>query len=112
MNATFEIVNGLAESGYVSIRSVNCPNHYLNHAKSRLRLSPVEGGDAFHQNATFKKVRGLASPSLVSFESINYPGHYIHVRGNGEIWIDRLDDSDRFRQESSFSTADPLFKLW
>jgi hypothetical protein len=111
MNATFEIVNGLAETGNVSIRSANLPNHYLNHANLRLRLSPVEDSEGYRKNATFKKVKGLASPSAVSFESYNFPGHYIRAR-NGELWLDKIDHSDRFRQEASFIIGDPLFKLW
>jgi hypothetical protein len=111
MNSTFEIVNGLAETGFVSFRSANCANHYLHHGGLRMRISRFDNGEEFRKNATFKKVRGLASPSSVSFESVNFPGHFIRGR-NGELWLDKLDNSDRFRQEASFVIGDPLFKLW
>lgn len=111
MNATFEIVNGLSESGYVSIRSINFPNHYLAHGNKRIILSAVEDSDGFRQNATFKKVTGLAAPSGVSFESVNFPGHFIRAR-NGELWLDKKEPADRFRLDSTFVVSEPLFKLW
>ncbi len=100
MNATFEIVNGLAESGFVSIRSVNVPNHYLNHGGFRLLLSPIHDSDAYRKNATFKKIRGLSSPSSVSFESINYPGRIFIACANSNLaGVDsEAIPPDRFRQ--------------
>ncbi|MBS0204117.1 MAG: AbfB domain-containing protein [Planctomycetes bacterium] len=111
LNGTFELVNGLAESGYVSIRSPTFPDHYLNHGNLRIQLSPRQDNAGFRANATFKRVKGLGLPSAVSFESLNFPNHYIRDR-NGELWVDKNDKSAKFKQESTFTIADPLFKLW
>ncbi len=112
MNSTFEIVNGLATSGYVSIRSTNVPNHFLAHGNLRVFLSRFEDNDGFRKNATFKRVNGLATPSAVSFESINFPGHFIRARETGELWVDKKDSLDAFRQEATFVIVEPRFKLW
>lgn len=112
LNCTFEVVNGLADTGSMSFRSINIPSHYLSHGGFRLRLTPYEDSKGFRENATFRQVPGLAGSSASSFESLNYPKHFIRVRQNKEVWVDKNDGSDKFRREATFSVGTPLLNLW
>jgi hypothetical protein len=87
LNATFEMVPGLANKDHVSFRAVNVPNHYLAHADYRLQLQKFEDSEGYRQSGTFKQVRGLAFADGVPFEAVNYPGHYIRARG-GKLFLE------------------------
>jgi hypothetical protein len=63
LNATFEMVPGLANKQLVSFRSANVPNFYLVHGSLRIRLQKQEDSEGFCKNATFKQGPGLAGPS-------------------------------------------------
>jgi hypothetical protein len=110
LNATFEIVPGLANRDFVSFRAVNVPNHYLVHGDFRLRLQPREGSEGFKQNGTFNQVKGLAPAGGVSFEALNYPGFYIHAR-DGNLFIDKYDGTAKFQKDATFVIAEPKFTL-
>jgi hypothetical protein len=111
INATFEVVPGLADKDHVSFRSVNVPHHYLAHGDFRIRLQKLADLEGYRQNATFKQVKGLASADAVSFESVNYPGYYIRARGT-KLFLEKSDGSDQFHREATFIVAQPQFKLW
>jgi hypothetical protein len=111
LNATFELVPGLASESCVSFRSVNIPRHYLVHADFRIRLQKLEDSDGYRRNGTFRQVGGLAFAAAASFESINYPGYYVHARGD-KLFIDKYDGSARFRTEATFYVLGPQYKLW
>ncbi len=112
LNATFELVPGLANGGAVSFRVVNVPDHFLAHGDFRLKAVRFDPGDGFRKNATFKQVKGLGSGTGVSFESYNFPGYFIRVRGNGEAWVDKNDGSVAFRSEATFQITEPRYRLW
>ncbi len=112
LNATFELVPGLANGGAVSFRVVNVPDHFLAHGDFRLKAGRFDPGDGFRKNATFRQVKGLGSGTGVSFESYNFPGYFIRVRGNGEVWVDKNDGSPAFRSEATFQITEPQYRLW
>jgi hypothetical protein len=110
LNATFEIVPGLANSAYVSFRPVNVPQYYLAHGDFRIYLEARQKcGTGL--NATFKQVKGLASGDATSFEAVNFPGYYIHARDD-QLFIDKDDGSAKFRIEATFAVVEPQFKFW
>jgi hypothetical protein len=111
LNATFELVPGLADKSCVSFRSINIPNHYLVHRDFRVRLQPKEDSFGYYQNGTFKRVKGLGAATTFSFEAINYPGHYIRARGDA-LFIDKYDGKRQFRSDATFAIVAPLFELW
>src|SRR5262249_44617591 len=111
INATFEIVPGLANGDFISLRSVNCPKHYLVHGDFRLRLQKYEESVEYRRNGTFKQIDGLAGSGTVSFESINYPGYYIHQR-ESNLFVDKNNGSAKFKTEATFVIGEPQFKLW
>ncbi len=113
LNATWEIVNGLANSNYVSIRSPSIEGHYLIHGGLRVRYQEFVDTDSFRQNATFIKKKGLIGRKRgVSFESINFPKHFIRRRANGELWVDKDDGSAAFKTQATFYQTAPQFRLW
>jgi hypothetical protein len=115
LNATMEVVAGLAEPSYFSIRSANMPDTYMTHGGFRIVFQRYADDPVFFQNATFKKLTGLAVKNGVSFESVNYPGYYVRVRDNGELWLDELAKSQNqtlFRKQATFIQTQPQFKLF
>jgi hypothetical protein len=111
LNATFELVPGLADGSCVSFRSINVPDHYLVHGDFRIKLQPEEPSDVYRRNGAFRQVKGLAAPAACSFEAINYPGHYIRSKG-GSLVIERFDGTPLFRSDATFVVTDPQFRLW
>jgi formylglycine-generating enzyme required for sulfatase activity len=111
INATFEMVPGLADRRGVSFRTITLPNHYLVHGDYRLRLQPEEDSDGFRKNGTFREVKGLAAASASSFESVNFPGYYIRESGDALI-IGKDDGMPSFQADATFVVGEPLFPLW
>jgi hypothetical protein len=121
LNATFELVPGLAHMGpnseadpynsHVSFRSINIPNHYLVHGDFRVRLQPYQELIDYQRNGTFRRVKGLGAATAFSFEAINHPGHYIRARGDA-LFVDKYDGTPRFRSDATFVFVGPLFELW
>lgn len=108
-DATLEIVPGLANKDYVSIRSVALPDCYLGHGDFRLRFHKSKDDMEYKRNTTFKKVPGPVKNSF-AFESENYPNHFIRIRGN-ELWVDKHDGTKDFILSATFLVTDPLLKL-
>ena len=61
----------------------------------------------------------LTSASGVSFESANYAGYYLRVRSNGEVWVDKNDNTAAFRDSATFERVPGLadsskssFRMW
>jgi len=109
MNATFEIVPGLADEDLLSFRSVKYPKNYLVNGGFRVRLQPREDSDEYRRNATFRQQKGLGGGGGVSFEALNDPGFYIHARDD-QLFIDESDGSTGFQREATFAIVNPLFK--
>ncbi|GCE31718.1 hypothetical protein KDA_72020 [Dictyobacter alpinus] len=110
-DATFKVVDGLADASCYSFESRNYPGNYLRHANSRLHNSPRDGSALFDQDATFCAQAGLSGTG-VSFKSYNYPDHYIR-HYNAEVWIatnggpEAFDTSTSFMQDASWNIAAP-----
>jgi hypothetical protein len=105
-DATFLIVDGLADDNLVSFQAKNFPRAFLRHREGRVRLEdrPDDEDDAeqFDLDATF------AWEPFGSFRSYNMPNHYIRHR-NGELWLDeRPAQADAFDQDATFSVVAPL----
>jgi hypothetical protein len=66
-----------------------------------LKLAQRSSNQPFPQDATFCIVSGLADRTLYSFESVNFPGYYVRHR-NGELWVDRLANTNLFKQDATF----------
>jgi hypothetical protein len=83
----------------VRLQSYNFQDRYVRHSNYRGR---IDANVSPAQDAQFKMVSGLANSSGVSFESINFPGRYLHVRSNGEVWVDSNDSTTAFANEATF----------
>ncbi|GHG67868.1 AbfB domain-containing protein [Streptomyces griseocarneus] len=115
-DATFDMVDGLADRNLVSFRSVNFPLHFLRHQDSRLKLHegpntplvppgttpPPESPEMklMRKDATFTKVQGLADPNLVSFRCFNIPSLFIRHR-NFHLFVEPIN-SDLDRKDATF----------
>jgi GH43 family beta-xylosidase len=80
MDQYFKVVPGLANTGAVSLESVNCPNRFLRHRNGEIWLDKFDGSALFKSDATWYIRAGLADSTKVSFESYNFPGNYIRHR--------------------------------
>ncbi len=91
----------------VRLRAHDLPDRYLRHWEFRVRLEPNVTNLADSQ---FRIVAGLADPAAISLESTNYPGYYLRHRDH-QLWVQRNDGSDLFRQDATFvrrpGLADP-----
>ncbi len=98
------------------LQSHNFPNRYLRHSGYRGRIdenvSPV--GDS-----QFRVRIGLTNATGVSFESANFAGYYLRVRTNGEVWVDKHDNTAAFRDSATFERVPGLadsskssFRMW
>ena len=83
----------------VRLRSHNFADRYIRHWEYRAKLEPNVTNLADSQ---FRIVTGLSGAGTVSLESTNFPGYYLRQRGNGEVWVDRSDNSTTFRNNASF----------
>ncbi len=105
LDATFEIVNGLADPGCISFNSRNYPGSYLRHNTYRLRMDGYDGSDLFRRDATFCLKSGLAHGAAMSFESYNLPGHYIRHR-DGALWVE-AGGGDVYLSDATFRIVAP-----
>ena len=83
----------------VRLRSHNFADRYIRHWEYRAKLEPNVTNLADSQ---FRVVPGLSGSGTVSLESTNFPGYYLRQRANGEVWVDRSDNSTTFRDNASF----------
>jgi len=98
------------------LQSHNFPTRYIRHFSYRARIdenvSPVE-------DSQFRVRIGLTNAPGVSFESVNTPGYYLRVRDNGEVWVDKNDNTATFRDSATFERVPGLadsskssFRMW
>jgi hypothetical protein len=104
-DATFRIVNGLADPGCVSFESRNYPGSYLRHEGYLIKLHGYDASELFRKDATFCLKPGLSEPSAVSFESYNYPGSYIRHR-DSTLWSE-TGGGDLYRSDATFRIVAP-----
>jgi Alpha-L-arabinofuranosidase B (ABFB) domain len=112
MNATFELTAGLSKPQFVSFRSINWPDYYLDHFGYRIRLTPVQDDLSWKQHASWIKLPGLTGRRGVSFRSVSHPDRYIRIRRNGEAWLDKFENNLEYKQQATFYQRKPLFGLW
>lgn len=113
MNGTFELTSGLSDSGLLSLRACNVPHMYVVHHGFRVNLQAVTEDSGWKTHATWLKLPGLIDEKKgVSFQSISHPDRYIRIRGNGEAWLDKFEDTRQFRAEATFYYRPPQFALW
>lgn len=98
------------------LQSHNFPTRHLRHHGFRGRIdanvSPLE-------DSQFRVRVGLTNASGVSFESANFAGYYLRVRSNGEVWVDKYENSTAFRDSATFERVPGLadstkssFRMW
>lgn len=129
LNATFEMVIGLASEGIVregiwksgiqgkpgelvSFGAVNVPGQYLMHGNGEMRLQKVGNDAAAMANGTFKVHKGLYRSSAVSFEAFNLPDHFLSVKPDGTIHVIKRNASLEFARSATFTIGAPKFRLW
>ena len=113
MNATFELTAGLSSVGLSSIRPCNFPSMYISHDAFRVILSSEKPDPTWKNHATWLQTKGLVNPeSGVSFQAVTHPDRYIRVRANGEVWLDKFENTPQFRTEATFNIKPPQFHLW
>lgn len=93
-------------NAFKSFRSANFFDLYISHEDFRGIIAKPHS-NVEKENATFKIVEGLIpilyhGSNSISFESMNFPGHYLRVRTNGEIFLDKLEDTHEFREQTTF----------
>ncbi|MFE7572502.1 AbfB domain-containing protein [Streptomyces sp. NPDC057539] len=104
-DASFTIVDGLADSRLVSIRSLSYPDSYLRHQGYRVKLHQVASSDSgeqalFRHDATFAIVPGLADRTWISFRSYNYPDLYLRHQ-DSHLYVHHITDFQG-RQDATF----------
>ncbi|WP_170928346.1 AbfB domain-containing protein [Deinococcus hopiensis] len=110
-DATFKVVQGLADNSCVSFESRNFPGQYLRHYDFRLRLETSNNSATFDDDATFCAVPGLSGNGL-SFQSFNFPAYYLR-HYNTEAWIAEKGNGAAgttalFNEDASFTIEAPL----
>jgi len=103
-DASWKVVDGLADAACVSFESVNLPGRFLRHADFRLRLDANDGSALYKADATFCPRKALDGGSGVSLESKNNPGYYVRHR-NAELWLDAFQDASGYRADASWAPA-------
>ncbi|WP_051113498.1 AbfB domain-containing protein [Streptomyces davaonensis] len=121
-DATFDMVNGLADRSLVSFRSVNFPLHFLRHQDFRVKLHegpntplvppgstpPPDSPEMqlMRKDATFAMVPGLADPNAVSFRSFNFPDRFLRHR-DFHLFVEEVH-SDLDRKDATFTVVPGL----
>jgi hypothetical protein len=106
----------LSMTGITRLQSHNFPDRYIRHSGYRARtdanVSPVE-------DSQFRVRIGLTNAAGVSFESVNFAGYYLRVRSNGEVWVDKYENTAAFRDSATFERVPGLadsskssFRMW
>lgn len=76
--------------GYISITSVNFPNHFLRHAGFRCYLNNYDPSQVYLDDSSFKIIPALnGDKRMISIQSSNFPDHYLSTSraDAGQIWI-------------------------
>ncbi len=110
-NATWKVVDGLADESCHSLESTENPGHYLRPAGFRVQLQPSDGSTEFKNAATWCAKKGLTG-SGVSLESKSQPGRYLrHLET--ELWIannsnqNAFDRSCGYKENASWTIGAP-----
>merc|ERR1719379_632344 len=88
------------------------PDKYLRHRGFEVHLDEEQDSDLFKTDATFFAVAAKDS-SLTGaylFRSANFPDRYVHLRGNGEAYLDQLTTGSE--KEFSFKIVPPLMSAF
>merc|ERR1719217_1977519 len=98
----------------ISFRSKKFPDRYLRHRAFQLHLDKEQDSELFKMDATFFAVAAKdASTGAYLFRSANFPDRYIHMRGDGEAYLDSLITGTE--KEFSFKIVAPLMskcEMW
>jgi predicted acylesterase/phospholipase RssA len=105
-NASFAIVDGLADPSGVSFESINYPGYYLRHSNYVLRLDRAVDTALYRDDATFYQRTGLADPGMASFQSKNFPDRYIR-HSYFKLRVDP-DSGGPFKEDATFFIVDSL----
>lgn len=99
-DVTWRFVEPLADGAdetCFSLESVNLPEHYLRHSRTRVRLDPVNtsiDAGTFEADATWcarTAFDGSAvEDDIIAIESFNFPGHYMR-RFDDRVWLASRD---------------------
>lgn len=92
----------------VSLESAERPNYFLYvHDNDTLSLKLWRANSEFHQRATFFHHQGLWIPGYSAFELYSKKGYFIVFMGSS-VKASKYDDSEEFKQSSSFSIEGAL----
>jgi hypothetical protein len=108
-DATFRVVNGLADPSTISFESVNFPGHFLRHRNYEIWLDRFDGSPLNAADASFRVIAPFEhshEPGFVTFQSLNYPSHFIRHK-SGLLFIDPNDGSQLFRQDATWKVSAP-----
>ncbi|MFJ3301550.1 AbfB domain-containing protein [Streptomyces sp. NPDC086549] len=103
-DATFKLVNGLADASCYSFATAD--GTYLRHRNFVLRADRNDGSSLFKQDATFCP-RTSSYSGAVMLESVNYPGRFLRHQ-NFQLKLDKYQYSDLYRADSAFRLIDGL----
>ncbi|MEU5591994.1 AbfB domain-containing protein [Streptomyces sp. NPDC020298] len=103
-DATFKVVNGLANSSCYSFATAD--GGYLRHRNFVLRSERYDGSSLFKQDATFCPRASMYS-GAVMLESVNYPGRFLRHQ-NFLLKLDSYQNSNQYWQDSAFKLVDGL----
>lgn len=107
-DASWKVVNGLADSSCLSFEAINQPGSFLRHQELRLRIDADDDSAVFEADATFCPRKALDSGSGLSLESKNNPGYYVrHI--DSELWLNAFEDTSLFRADASWA---PVTGWW
>ncbi|BCJ40830.1 hypothetical protein GCM10010168_48710 [Actinoplanes ianthinogenes] len=80
-DSSFTVRGGPANSGCVSLESVNFPGYFLRHQNFEIKLHRRDGSDLFDQDATFCPIV-IRSGAALTLRSINYPDMFVVEDGD------------------------------
>ncbi|MEU3355182.1 AbfB domain-containing protein [Streptomyces sp. NPDC037389] len=107
-DATFRVVEGLADDAAYSFESLNYPGHYLRHSLFRVRLDPWLDTSLFAADATFHAVDGNNGEGI-SLRSHNYSDRFLRHYG-GEVWIASMGGPNPYDNPANWP-ADTTWRL-
>ncbi|WP_409463270.1 RICIN domain-containing protein [Amycolatopsis sp. GA6-003] len=106
------VATGQHQHDYQSFRTYESPDYdsYITDSGGTAALNSWTPGE--HPEMKWKVVGGLSDPSCFSFESAVRPNSYLHWRqpldgNNANVQVDPTDDTDKFRQESTWCVRNP-----
>ncbi len=105
-DAQFKIVAGLANSGGISLESVNYPGRFLRvRANGEVWLDQNDGTDGFKNDATFRRVQGLADAGKSSFQMWTDTARYL--RHSNYLMRADSGSGSQFNADATFMETAP-----